>query len=253
MESGQLLYPRLDRSSAQLIIHLQADMTLEELERGGSLSHPSAEPSATGGRLAPVEKLLEVQNAVRAAARVAAYPKPLASSTQVFDRACGTALGQIMEIVPADAAEEGVWSFLTLVVAPEIGPWRFPSRAEERLLGRPRNVLRRTWWRAWALGPDLEWAPDGCEPLGEDESVQIMERTTLGGNRRVAQAIQATVWRLESSGVIVARSELIRQLTRRLRAVKSHISLDALTGNELDELLDELAAKALHELSTART
>ena len=36
-------------------------------------------------------------------------------------------------------------------------------------------------------GPDLETAPEGCEPLGEDESVQIMERPSLGGNRRTAK------------------------------------------------------------------
>src|SRR5690606_17288623 len=131
-----------------------------------------AETSATGGHPAPLERLAAVQTAIRDVAVRAGYPEPLSRTrTQAFDRPCGTRLYDLMGIVPADAAEEGVWSFLTLVVVPEIGPWRFPGLAEERLLGRPRNVLRRTWWRAWALGPDLDSAPPGCEPLGEDESV----------------------------------------------------------------------------------
>ena len=145
--------------------------------------------------------------------------------------------------------KKGVWSFLTVVVVPEIGPWRFPGRSEERLIGRPRNVLRRTWWRAWALGPDLDDAPDGCTPLGEDESVQIMERPSLGGNRRTARALQAALWRAEQSGLPAARSEVMRELARRLRAAKSHISLDALDADELSDLLDRLTGEALKSLT----
>jgi hypothetical protein len=182
---------------------------------------------------------------VREVAERAGYPQPLGGATQTFDRPCGTALLELMNIVPADAAEEGVWSFLTLVLVPEIGPWRFPARAEERLVGRPRNVLRRTWWRAWALGPDLDQSPHGCEPLGEDESVQIMERPSLGGNRRTARALQAAVWRAEIEGISVPRTELMRQLARRLRAMKSHLSLDAIDDDALARLLDGLRDEAL--------
>jgi hypothetical protein len=133
-----------------------------------------------------------------------------------------------------------VWSFLTLVVCPEIGPWRFPGRTEERLLGEPRNVLRRLWWRAWTLGPNLSEAPEGCEPLGEDEFVQVMERPSLGGNRRTARALQFALWRAEAAGLRMPRSELMRQLARRARAAKSHIQFDALSDEELGALLDRI-------------
>lgn len=245
-----LLYPRLARTVAQRLIHEREDLSLTELESLSSLAHPEAEPSATGGHPVGQDKLIEVREAIRAIAIAAGYPQPLnTTTTQVFDRPCGTRLLEIMEIVPADAAEEGVWSFLSLVLVPEIGPWRFPNRSEERLLGRPRNVLRRTWWRAWALGPDLEHAPAGCTPLGEDESVQIMERPSLGGNRRTARAIQAALWRAESSSPAVARSEIMRELTRRLRAAKSHISLDALEDDALADMLDRLIAESIRSMS----
>jgi hypothetical protein len=154
-----------------------------------------------------------------------------------------------MGIVTADAADEGVWSFLTLVLVPEIGPWRFPDRAEHRILGKPRNVLRRTWWRAWAFGSDLDWAPEGCTPLGEDEFVQIMERPSLGGNKRTARAIRDAVWRAEAGGLDVARSELMREITRRFRAVRSHRAVDALTDVDLHELLNELTEESNKALS----
>ena len=125
--------------------------TLPELRDLAAPRHPDAEPSATGGHPVDNGQLREVQEAVREVAEQAGFPDRLAGPPRAFDRPCGTALLALMDIVPADAAEEGVWSFLTLVVVPEIGPWRFPALAEERLIGRPRNVLRRTWWRAWAL------------------------------------------------------------------------------------------------------
>lgn len=249
MSTGNLLYPRLDRPAALRILADRSGATLDELYGLGALEHPDASPSATGGHPVSTEKLRDVQAAIREVAKAAGFPKPIAGSTQAFDRPCGSALYRLMEIVPADAAEEGVWSFLTLVVAPEVGPWRFPQQADDRILGRPRNVLRRLWWRAWALGPDLEIAPDGCEPLGEDESVQIMERPSLGGNRRSARALQGELWRAEQEGISVPRSELMRQLARRLRATKSHISLDSLDDKLLVELLRRITKEALDDLA----
>lgn len=248
MTTGNLLYPRLPRSSARKLLVERAGTSLDELRGMGTLQHPDAEPSATGGHPADKRKLDEVQGAIRRVAEQAGYPKPLGGSTQTFDRTCGTALYSTMDIVPADAAEEGVWSFLALVVTPEIGPWRFPALSEDRLLGRPRNVLRRPWWRAWALGPDLDHAPAGCEPLGEDEYVQIMERSSLGGNRRTAHAVQSALWRAEVNGLALPRSELMRQLTRRARGVKSHIQFDALSDEALDKLLDHVVEVSLQAL-----
>lgn len=249
MKPGALLYPRLPRSTARRLILERSGLGLTELGSLAELHHPEAEPSATGGHPADRSKIEQVQSAIRTVAKDAGFPNPLGGSTQTFDRPCGTVLFEVMDVVPADAAEEGVWSFLTLVVVPEIGPWRFPAQSEERLIGRPRNVLRRTWWRAWALGPDLVTAPEGCEPLGEDESVGIMERPSLGGNRRTARALQAALWRAEQAGLTVPRSELLRQLARRARAARSHIQFDALSDAQLESLLDRIVGESLAALA----
>ena len=248
MTASNLLYPRLPRSVAQSLIIERAGLATDALRDLSALNHPDAEPAATGGHPVAASKLDEVRSAIRGIADRAGYPRLLGGSTQNFDRPCGSTLYELMGIVPSDAAEEGVWSFLTLVVVPEIGPWRFPAQAEERLIGRPRNALRRTWWRAWALGPDLERVPDGCDPLGEDESVQIMERPSLGGNRRTARAMVAALWRAEQRGLTVPRSEVMRELARRLRGTKSHISLDALGDDALQVLLDRLCIDAIKSL-----
>ncbi len=249
MTKSALVYPRLPRTSALKLVAERSGLPLEELRVLGALSHPDAEPSATGGHPADQAKLGDLQELIRRIARRAGYPDPLGGSTQVFDRACGTELYGAMGIVPADAAEEGVWSFLALVVVPEIGPWRFPALSEDRLIGRPRNVLRRTWWRAWALGPNLDDAPAGCQPLGEDEFVQIMERPSLGGNRRTAAALRDAIWRAEREGLSVPRSELMRQLARRCRGIKSHIQLDSLSESALAGLLDHIVGESIAALA----
>jgi hypothetical protein len=246
------LYPQLDHAASKRKLRTQADLSLDDLERQGEITHPDAAPAATGGHPVPADRLLELQAGVRRIAREAGYPAPLPrGATQSFDRPAGAFLYRTMEIVPADAAEEGVWSFLSLVVVPEIGPWRFPGRSEERLLGRPRNVFRRVWWRAWAFGADLDSAPPGCTPLGEDEFVQVMERPSLGGNRRTARAIRDSLWRSEGGGLTVPRSELMREISRRIRAERSHRALDVLDDSQLAQLLDHLAEVSIVNLESS--
>ena len=248
------IYPQLDQVSARQILADQLALSLDALYERASLTHQDASPSATGGRPVPLERLRDLQAELRQVARTAGYPSLLPrGETQQFDRPAGAVLYSTMDIVPADAAEEGVWSFLSLVLVPELGPWRFPGRAEDRLLGRPRNVLRRVWWRAWAFGADLDAAPNGCTPLGEDEFVQVMERPSLGGNRRTARAIRDALWRAEGRGLDVPRSELMRDLCRRIRAERSHRALDVLDATQLAQLLDSIAATSLEHLRGAHT
>lgn len=242
--TGTLLYPSIRRAVAERLIAEHRDRSLDELHRLGDVHHPEAAPPATGGHPVTPEKLRQVQARIREVAVAAGYPRPLAN-TQAFDRPCGTALLESLEIVTANAADEGVWSFLTLVVVPEIGPWRFPERHTDRLVGRPRNVLRRLWWRAWALGPDLDDCPPNATPLKEDEFVQIMERGAIGQNRPIAQAVRDAIWRAEAAGLPMARSEFIRHYLLRVRAQRSHICLDALAPEQLSTLLDHLASETL--------
>ena len=74
--------------------------------------------------------------------------------------------------------------------------------------------------------------------------MQIMERPSLGGNRHTSQALLTAIWKAERGGLAVARSEFVRELTRRTRAVRSHLSLDVLDGSELRELLDRISQES---------
>lgn len=245
VDTPNLIYPRLDTTIARELLHDRRNCTLEELKDLGELSHPSAAPAAVGGTPATEARLEEVQSAVRLCAAEAGFPDRMKQGNeQTFDRPCATALYETMRIVPGDAATTEVWTFMTVVLVPEIAPWRYPNTPEERQLGRPRNTLRRLWWRAWSLGPDLDEAPDGCSPLGEDEFVAIMERTSLSGSQTLARAIRDGIWRAEIAGRREPRSKLMRQLALRVRARRSHIALDTLDPAQLEDLIDEMIDEA---------
>ena len=152
-----------------------------------------------------------------------------------------------MQIVPADAADEGVWSFLSLVLLPDIALWRYPNPGGkgdyERIIGRPRNVFRRLWWRAFALGPAIS------AKLLEDEAVAIMERPTLGGNPRIAAALAESHLRAVKANPSVSRTELMRQVTKRLRRLSVIVTLAALKDDALKAVMAEVIAESVESLS----
>ena len=244
--SGEYLYPRLPRAAARQLLREREGLSLEELVAESDTTHSQAAPNAVGGKVVPEPRLQEVRRLVRQLAREFGFPTPLSQSRQAgFDRECGSILHSSMSILTADAGSDEVWSFLTLVLLPELSPWRFPGRLEERQIGGVRNALQRLWWRAWSLGPDLTWVPKGAIPFGEDDYVQVMERPRIGRNQRVARALQLAIWRTDHTAKGLSRSALVRQLTVRLLAQRSHIALDALSDDELGDLLDRLTIQSI--------
>ena len=129
-----------------------------------------------------------------------------------------------------EAASTEVWSWLTLVLMPDIALQRFPDASSSRMNGGPRNVFRKVWWRVEVLGDLADPALPGT--LGEDELVGIFERTSLGRNRSVARAIFRRIAAFEDRG----RTEYSRALSRTVLRDLAHVST---------ALLDEVSADAL--------
>ena len=241
--TGTYVYPRLPRAVALALIEETSSFDLDKLSARATTDHPDAAPVATGATV-NASLLIELRDRVRRSARDRGFPEPLRRGSEwTFDSVAGRVLFETMDIIPADAAAEGVWSFLSLVLLPEIGPWRFPDRAQDRLLGRPRNVFRRSWWRAHVLGTDLDGAPEGQQPLGEDELVQIMERPTLAANPRVARAVRDGIFR-GAGRVTAARSEYARDLAKRVLRLTPFVALDVMDDDALARLVDELIERS---------
>jgi hypothetical protein len=213
----------------------------ETMSNGGGLpgvqvlartEHPRATPVATGGRVASSEQIADV----RAAVLKAIEPWGLMDtvpSTQVaaFDLALGRTLHEHLRIIPADAAHDETWSFLTLVVFPDVAVCRFPQMHIDRMIGTQRNVLRRPWFREEVLG-DLLRSTD--RPLGEDELVGLFERSAVARNRALIRRLAVAVLAYDGP---TARSKWARALYKRVTFSTGPRLLDALSDAELDAVI----------------
>lgn len=169
------------------------------------------------------------------------FPAELRSQSSAgdFDRETAVFLVENMNILPVEASVEEVWNFFTLVLLPDVGVWRYPYKPGDyeyaRLIGKPRNVFRKLWWRAYVLGPELS------NKLGEDETVNIMERPSVGGNRALARAIVRAHSRVRSEFEgRFASSEFLRTAMVQIRAINAVRGLTFLPEEGLQAEIDEV-------------
>lgn len=231
------VYPRLPLATAQV----RLSELSEAHERGGldavaqmaGCEHERAAPVPTGGQVASVTEIDGVRETVLDALapwlQRGVVPR---SDSSTYDSTLGRALHSRLQIVPSDAAHDGVWSFLTLIVLPEIAVLRFPEMHSDRMLGTARNALRRTWQRQEVLADVL---PRASRPLGEDELVGLFERTSLARNRRLVRRLARAVLAYEGPN----RSRWARDLYKRVTFLTGPRLLDALSDDELDVLIED--------------
>ncbi|WP_181311186.1 hypothetical protein [Nocardioides campestrisoli] len=234
-----LCYPRLTRSDATAVyddlrsVHASGGRAL--LRERVAFDHEGKVPVATG-RIATPQEVRGVRRVVEEEVAPWLEMERVTSDKDKaeFDAALGRSLHAALDIVPADAAHEGTWSFLTLVVFPDVAAARFPDFHIKRFIGAPRNALRRPWQRQEILG-DL--AETGRRPLGEDELVGLFERTALVRNRRLARALAARVLAYDGPN----RSNWARDLYK-LATFQSGIRLlDALDDAEIEGFTNALS------------
>lgn len=230
------VYPRLPLPFAKTrIIEIAEAMSsggVSSVQALARTEHPRAAPVATGGSVANSGQIANVRAAIVKTIEqwrwLGTIPRPQVAA---FDLALGRALHEHLRIIPADAAHDETWSFLTLVVFPDVAVLRFADMHVDRLIGGPRNVLRRTWFRQEVLG-DLLHSTD--RPLGEDELVGLFERSALARNRALIRRLAAAVLAYDGPA---ARSEWARDLYKRVRFSTGPRLLDALSDAELDAVI----------------
>ncbi len=237
------VYPRLPIEVArQLLDEVRAASALgiNDVSKLASTSHPRAAPVATGGRPVATTDLLAVRTHVLTSVGAWVEKGEVPRGQQpAFDARLGRALHESLRILPADAAHGGTWSFLTLVLLPDVAVTRFTGLPDDRGLGtkRERNVLSRAWNRWDVLGEVLT---AGSPPLGEDELVGLLERTAVARNRTLVHELAKAV--IDYTGD-TARSEYARELYKRTRYRTGPLMLDLLTRDELRELVRVEAAR----------
>lgn len=231
----RLCYPRLTRGDAGALLEdlrgvYKADGR-SALTNRVAFDHERKTPVATG-RIATPDEIAGVRRAVLD--DMASWlDADRITDKSGFDAALGRSLHDALSIVPADAAHEGTWSFLTLVVFPDVAAARFPDFHASRFIGTIRNTLRRPWQRQEILG-DLPQT--GGRPLGEDEMVGLTERSALVRNRGLARALAARVQAYEGPNRMLWARELYK-----LATYHSGVRLlDALNDQEIEQFVASL-------------
>lgn len=232
-----LCYPRLTRGDAGALHEaLRATYAcggIAALAAMARFDHERKVPVATG-RIASPDEIEAVRDAVVDDVADWLIGEPLTPLQRTeLDATLGRALHHALRIVPADAAHEGTWSFLTLVVFPDVAAARFPDFHIDRFVGTPRNALRRTWQRYESLG---ELPAPSSGGLGEDELVGLLERTQLVRNRALARALASRVMAYTGPN----RSKWARALYKVATFQSGLRLLDALEEAEIESFVASL-------------
>jgi len=153
------------------------------------------------------------------------------------------------------------WSYLSIVVMPDIVVWRwgFPTEGEPtkswsvRFLGGGRNAFQRIFRRILSLdrGPSHEDRFGLIRELKEDDFSNILERTSLGSNSRIAIPLAEEYLAMRQRRKDMKASnqlKIYREATKDLRSYGVVQSLDLIDANNLKELISEVFLKREEEV-----
>ena len=244
---NSLLIPRLSTSEASKILtdharSLEGGALPEELVR---LEDVPGTPNPTGGAAAsPADvqrwrwEVVELLDGIDTHSR---------EGRDALGVALGQAIEDVIHPVPADVAHDGTWSYLSLVVFPDVVNRRWPGEVrnarlilpDERWIGhqtttRDRNYLKLSWRRWIILGEVMR---EARPRLGEDEFGALLERTAVARNRRLVTAAARTII-LRGPRYPGGRVEFARQFMKRIAERTGPLLLDILSDEEILSVVD---------------
>jgi len=158
-----------------------------------------------------------------------------------FDLLAGAALAQwFADDLRGQAANPGLWSYLTIAVLPDFALRRFPldkngRLSPERFLAGRRNVFYRAYLRSVVLGDLLN---DPEVDLFEDDLVGLIDRS-LSADHRLARAISAQIAATPSG---LSRRETVREGLKAVQFESRVTDLASLTDAELTTMIASLFA-----------
>lgn len=236
-----ILYPRFSAADAQKVL----EDVREDVEAGRPLrtlspigEHPLRQSGLVGGHPATDQQIQALDRAVREA-----VPPRRTSSDRgwgaAFDRDVSRALYQHLGDFLGATAQSGVWSFLSLVVFPDLVLERFPMRKgvpAERFLDGRRNTFSRLHQRRAIFG-DLMDRED--VQILEDDFVGLVDRDISSDHRLAAALIR----RADQPPAGVDRRAFARELYKEALFEAKVTELRALDDEVLESVVGDLAER----------
>jgi hypothetical protein len=247
------LFPRLPIRAAKARIAEVLGKGVSDLGAMAAGSHPESVYPATGGTRISEQSLLKVRAALLKAARELGFPNTSGRDSLLsFDPAAGIVLLEELPIAPGEAARDDVWSFMTLILAPDLATWRFQDQNEQRLFGGVRNAFQRLWWRAYLLHDPRERDPWHLLRLPEDALVGLMERPGISSNPAVTKAIALGIQGIANRLPSDLREDGWRDAYKRIRQRFPLVNLDVLAEQEVMNQIGQLCQEVI-DLASARS
>lgn len=249
------LYPRLLPGEVNRLFEQIEGLRPDEIERL-AIASPAFVFTAAGGSRVDQGGLADLRANLTTCAREYGYPAVGRLDELIaFDRTMARWLHGELDLAPGEASSRAVWAFITLVVAPHVAAWRFPSRVNgytrERFDGTDltRNTFSRLWWRGEVLRDDsLDADPYLLlDSLGEEAMDQLMaRRRSLAASPALARAI---VYATQDRDDDLDRT-LFRDALQRLLRLSAFVDFEAIESDDLDQMVREefdASARALNQ------
>lgn len=267
-----VLIPQLSAGAAEPLLAQLAQSSLVDLDPGDQLTYAQAITQPTGGLPIRDALLKQLRESILTAARSHGFPERRPTSFLPFELVVAEVLAGWEPLWNADGVPSGealrndCWSFITIVVLPDVALWRWPVKSIEggsegrswkgRMVGGSRNTFQRIFRRIMCLDRGAEH-PDRwglIRDLQEDDFSAILERPGLSSNRDIAVSLGeeyiAMKQRLShlSAG---QRQDVYRQATKAIRAYGVVQPLDLMSAENRSRLIQDAFQRYENELTAA--
>ena len=261
------LLPQLPSIKAKVILEdIASKSNCETLDPKGNFKVEGIFYVPTGGQIINDENLEKLRNNVLEKAKEYGFPSTNQKSFLEFEYEVAKILSNwsflwIDGEPSGESFRNDFWSYLSIVIMPDIVSWRwgFPPEGEPtkswsvRFIGGGRNAFQRIFRRILSLdrGPSHEDRFGLIRELKEDDFSNILERTSLGSNSRIAIPLAEEYLAMRQRRKDMKASnqlKIYREATKDLRSYGVVQSLDLIDANNLKELISEVFLKREEEV-----
>ena len=261
------LLPQLPSIKAKVILEdIASKSNCETLDPKGNFKVEGTFYVPTGGQIINDENLEKLRNNVLEKAKEYGFPSTNQKSFLEFEYEVAKILSNWSYLwidgePSGESFRNDFWSYLSIVIMPDIVSWRwgFPPEGEPtkswsvRFIGGGRNAFQRIFRRILSLdrGPSHEDRFGLIRELKEDDFSNILERTSLGSNSRIAIPLAEEYLAMRQRRKDMKASnqlKIYREATKDLRSYGVVQSLDLIDANNLKELISEVFLKREEEV-----
>lgn len=242
-------FPMLDNRFAEDIVRASVDeaKTISTLAEEASTSHPKSRLSETGLKCAGDADLQSLRDEILTVAATYGYPHRTSEKSNAFSKFDREATHVFLKHVDApvnDARSTELWNFITTVLLLDVASWRFPNNTGNpkfnRYLGSsPKSTFKKLWWRGHVLG-------ELSDRIGEDQSVALLERTSVAGDPRLPKVIISEfTGRTDTNASSGNLSDQFRSTMLITKAQLATVCVEALDDDQVAQLVQNCVDSAL--------